>query len=412
MKDAVDEVLNDPNSGFVKAGEKPAETPPEATPAPETPVVETPSAETPPAQETPPVETPPETPAWDFKLDEFNKRYGLDFKDEDNLKSFFEKGSKLSEIETELNGLKEQLPYYQEVEQTLRDFVDTNDPIKVYGSEEAYKDALAIRKLSQEGRNEAVVTKAIKSNLGTMSDLDVLTMKKEFDSPSVVGETEAIKRSILRSVGVDIDEWEKENDKRYDVNTPDLTPEQKVGIASMADIARNEIRSLKSSIEVPEYKSPLEGLKEKIKQDQETRDKRVQDWEKQGDRLTSEFSKIEKRSKDKEGKDIVDFVYEIDPSFKSDIKQMVVDYAKERGIEPTQENVAEVKKLIKSTYLAEDGNLEKLLDAYGTERESRVIEKTDSTIHNPTPINKDDAPPTKEAEDADKFNEKVEGWFK
>lgn len=403
MKDAVDEVLNDPESGFVKAGEKPAETPPEATPAPETPAAETPPAEAPPA------ETPPEAPAWDFKLDEFNKRYGLDFKDEDNLKSFFEKGSKLSEIETELNGLKEQLPYYQEVEQTLRDFVDTNDPIKVYGSEEAYKDALAIRKLSQEGRNEAVVTKAIKSNLGAMSDLDVLTMKKEFDSPSVVGETEAIKRSILRSVGVDIDEWEKENEKRYDVNNPDLTPEQKVGIAGMADMARNEIRSLKSSIEVPEYKSPLEGLKEKIKQDQEASEKRVQDWEKQGDRLTSEFSKIEKFSKDKEGKDIVDFVYEIDPSFKSDIKQMVVDYAKERGLEPTQENVDEVKKLVLFTYLTD--NWEKVLDAYGTERESRVVTKVDQEIHNPAPVNKEEAPPTKEAEDVDKFNEAVQKWF-
>jgi hypothetical protein len=204
------------------------------TPPADVPVIETPSAQAPPA-EPPKVVEPP-------KVDEFienlNKRYGTQFKADDEVKGIFELPKKVTEYEGKLKTFDETTKSAEQYKKELED-LKTNGLSEFLGKP-LIRNAFVASKLQEKypDKDPYLLQEIAMSDVSKMDDLEAVAKEQKINFPHL--KLEDLKKAIASELGLD----------------PETKPEEwdsvvKTRLAIKGAQAKENIKNLLKGIEVP-----------------------------------------------------------------------------------------------------------------------------------------------------------------
>lgn len=370
------------DGGFTNPNE---EAKPEATETtetkPETTETKPEASDTKPEEQKPveTTETKPEVPEWQFDINGFGKWVGKEFKDENEIKTVFEKADKLTGLEQELTSKSE---YLTKLESIVKDLNDQTDPIKMYGSEEAYKNLLIEKKIS-EGRDKGVVQKVITTDWSKSNDIDAAVTQVQFESPTVANKPDAIKKAIYEEIGVDI------NDPEFNIDNVELSPSQQVKLARMGSTARLTLNGLKT-VDIPDRKDIFKEFQEKEDQLHQRTETLSQQWGDVGSREAENFTKVEFNDKDENGEEKVDFTFQVPKEFKDRIPELIKQTALKKNLDYSEESLKQIRGELRETF--ETVYRDQIRKAYVNEKLAKQAEAHYADVHNLKPINEREAP--------------------
>lgn len=217
-----------------KAEETPQEEPKAEEPTENKQEVETPAAEDggeeePKAEEPKDGEEKEEEPAKEtvFDINEINKRFSTEFKDDSELKARLEQADRVAELEEQLKELDSLKEKNTLLEQSI-------DPMNYFSSEDAYKVEQFKKQFPDKDATTAYAL--FTQDVGEMSDIDVLAYETLLDNPGIDKDTvlEVVRDKYNIEEGEDLDK----------------TSAAKVKID--ANQARRSINSLKSEVKLPD----------------------------------------------------------------------------------------------------------------------------------------------------------------
>ena len=385
MPESIGDILG--GSGIFTEAVKDAVTQATTPPPTETPVVE----QAP--QPTEPVAQPSVTqPSVPDPAVEFYKRYG--FEKEDDLKS------SLTELETrrqEAIEFDKEKAYYKELEQNYEELIKQKDDSINFANDDEYKIYLTAQKMGQ-GKDFGVVQKIIRSNLDQMDELEVVSLKEQYDIPKFAGRDDRVKKALLEEIGVDINdpEFKLENYKEK------LTEEQDLKLSRLANQARQFFNQSKSGVQLPEKVDYKQKINERLQQRQQRVEQLNKTWHETAKGIAESASQVKFVDKNDKGEVVDEFIYDVDAEFKQNIPDIVNQYAVSNNVEPTPENVKAVTELLMNAYKV--ANWEKMLKSARNEARTQVREQLDKERFNGQPINKTEAPPDRKPDENDEIN--------
>ena len=361
-----------------KAFQEPIETPPVETAPVETAPTEAAPTEEKPAEitelktevetEAKPTEVvPTEEPKFDIAF--FNKLYKTDFKSEDDIKRVIERSSTASELESKLkeyDTLKDDIEYYKKGVNPL-DWFDTEDDFKIQQFKKQYKD-----------KDASVAYKLFGSDLSNMSDFDLLVQYELMNGGIVGGEPTAIE-FVANKHGIE------------DVNNPsewDALTKTKVHRA--ADGVRNEIKTLKSEIKLPETVNLAEKREAQARLQAEEMEAIKKGWGDTMPKLLSELKEVDINDFTNDGKAEPLLKYVIEDEVKNGLGNAIMEQLIANKIPINENSVKEVGNSIMKEYVYH--NLPKLLKAYANPLLAALDKKKDEETHNPTVIKTEKKP--------------------
>lgn len=371
----------------------PVATEPVVTPTPEP--VATPTETQPVVTEQVKTETPA-TQKEPVGLEIFKE---LGYETPDELKS------SLNELKAAKEEYEKKLPYYQEVEKEFQNLVDLADPAKFFKTEEEYNNFLISQKLG-EGKDFGVTQRIVRNDLSKLSDLDVLSLQYQYDTPRLAGQDTEIKRMILKKLGVDLEE------EGFDINNPKLDTGQDIELARMAQQTRDHFNQAKASVQKPERPDFRKKIEEQTQAKAAAEAKRKEDfdkmahaWEEQTKGIVSSINKIEFMKKNDKNEDVVDFTFTMDEEFQKEIPALVMNHVLSNGLPPTQENVQYAGDLVKRIYISD--NYQKLVEAHTNQKLTELREQLDKERYNGTDFNTKTPPPGRDEDLAKKIESGV-----
>jgi hypothetical protein len=385
MPESIGDILG--GSGVFTEAVKDAVTQATTPPPTETPVVE----QAP--QQTEPVTQPSVTqPSVSDPAVEFYKRYGFD--KEDDLKS------SLTELETrrqEAIEFEKERAYNKELEQNYEELIKKEDQSSLFANEDEYRNFLIAQKIGQ-GKDFGVVQKIIRSNLDQMDELDVVSLKEQYDIPKFAGRDDRVKKALLEEIGVDINdpEFKLENYKEK------LTEEQDLKLSRLANQARQTFNQAKSGVQLPEKVDYKQKINERLQQRQQRVEQLNKTWHETARGIAESASQVKFVDKNDKGEVVDEFIYDVDAEFKQNIPDIINQYAVSNNVEPTPENVKAVTELLMNAYKV--ANWDKMLRSARNEARTQVREQLDKERFNGQPINKTEAPPDRKPDENDEIN--------
>lgn len=319
---------------------------------------QTPEVEQPQATETQPeVTEQAQTEKPDEFFEGFNKRYGTQYKSDDEIKGLFELPGKVTEQEARLRE-KENLEqsivaYKQKIEELEGDV----DPLKYFSSPQAYV-AEQLR-MQNPKLNGEMLYRLATTNLEDMDDLDVLMNEKLLFVPKLAKEGN-LRGALLKRYGFDPTVDLKE---QGDVDRTELI----IDAAS----ARDKIKGFIEKVQPPTVVSKEE--KQRLMAEAATQ--REQSLVPH----RNNFTKFDKLTLD----GVVE--YDVPDEFKKKLPDIFNGFFKDASAEVTEENI---------NYLMELRNmmcvwqyLPQLKEIFAKEGETRATMKNDAQQHNDTPPN-------------------------
>jgi hypothetical protein len=360
------------------------------TPAPP---VETPAVAPEPVKTEPQITAPPIIPeAAPNPEQEFYKKFGLG--SEDELKSSL---TELQTFKQSVADFDSRKNYYTELEQEYEDLIKKEDQSSLFANDDEYRNFLIAQKMGA-GKDFGVVQKIIRSDLNQMDDLDVLSLRDQYDIPKWAGRDDRVKKALLEELGVDVNdaEFKLENYKNV------LTEEQDLKLSRQAHQAREMFNQNKSNVQIPQKVDYKQKIQDKLKQREDHFNQLNQKWGETTNRIVEVSNQIKFVDKNDKGEVIDEFAYDVDPEFKKDIPEIVNNYALQNNVEPTPENVKAVTDLLLNAYKV--ANWDKMLRAARNEARTQVREQLDKERFNGQPINKTEAPPDRKPDEADEIN--------
>lgn len=322
---------------------------------------------------------------------EYFKKFG--FKDEEEVKSSLNELNTLREASVKR---AEDDRYYQELEKAYEELA-SKDESSLFGSPEEYKNFLIAQKLGLN-RDHGVVQKIIRSNLDQLDDLEVLSLRDQYDIPRFAGKDDKVKRALLEEIGVDI------NDPEFKLETyrEHLTEDQDLRLARMANQTRDVFNQAKGDVKIPERVDPKVKLQDRIKQQEEGLNQLVKSWRDNADKVSQEAVKVSFVDKNDKGEVVDEFHYDVDKEFKESIPDIVDNFITQNRVQYTQENVKAVTKLILDAYKVQ--NLDKIIRAARNEARTTLREQIDKQRFNGQSINTATAPPNQQVNPNDEIN--------
>jgi hypothetical protein len=313
--------------------------------------------------------------------------------------------SSLNELKAAKEEYEKKLPYYQEVEKEFQNLVDLADPAKFFKTEEEYNNFLISQKLG-EGKDFGVTQRIVRNDLSKLSDLDVLSLQYQYDTPRLAGQDTEIKRMILKKLGVDLEE------EGFDINNPKLDTGQDIELARMAQQTRDHFNQAKASVQKPDRPDFRKKIEEQTQAKAAAEAKRKEDfdkmahaWEGEVKGITETISKIEHKIKNENNEDVVDFVFKVDEEFGKNVPSLVMNYALSNNLPPTQENVKYAGELAQMAYVYD--NLWKIAEAYKNQENAKLREQLDKERYNGTDFNTKTPPPGRDEDLAKKIESGV-----
>jgi len=306
------------------------------------------------------VDEPPQAPTEPPKVDEFienlNKRFGTQFKADEEVKNIFGLPKKVSEYETRLKESESLAKSIENYKKKIEELEKDQDPLKYFSSPDTYiAEQLRIK---YPKSNPVLLQEIATSDVDAMEDFDVLVKEKQLFIPKLSKEGDI--RGVLF--------------KRYGID-PDTPPQEwdsvvKTEIAMDAASARDRINELKKGIEMPKIVT------------REQREKEAQELLNQKEEalkpLKETFSKFDKFTY--EG-----FEFDVPDEYKSKLPDMFQSMFIEAGLEPNEENMASALELREALLLKQ--YFTKIKEVIAKEAETKLQAKIDAELHNTQPPN-------------------------
>lgn len=329
-------------------------------------------------------ETPTETkepvvePAQEFDTTFFNKSFGTQFKTVDEIKSLLEAPTKLKELEgkaSEFENLQNQFSELSQKYETYKKYEQEFDPLSLFPSKEDY--AWMQFKKDNPDKDASVAYKIFASDFKKDSDLDVLINYEKFSDPGLEGGEEGIRELLADKYGIDPESIDSPNEWSTVVKNK---------IRKDANLARKEFDEIKSSVKYPD-KVDVNALEAERKQAVEVKQSQLKkDWDDITNLMLKDMDKVTVYDEpNKEGKadPLIDFV--LDDKMKSELKDGIMSYLTEQGIEPTESAIAEAGTTVQARVILQ--NLPKIIKGAVGEALAKQEKSHNDEIHNPAPVN-------------------------
>ena len=321
----------------------------------ETPEIVTSQETTPAPQPTQAAQAQPEVKPDEF-IETLNKRFGTQFKADDDIKNVFGLPKKVSEYETKLKESESLAKSVEDYKKKLDELEGSQDPLKYFSSPDAY--IAEQLKIKYPKSNPDTLHKIATTDLTKMDDLDVLVKDKQLFVP------DAPKESVIRSVVL----------KKYGID-PTAPPEEwdEISVAEMkldAAAAREKITNLKNVIEMPKIVSKEERLQAEANAKAQKEQAIAP--------LKETFGKFEKFSQ--EG-----FEFDVPDEYRSKLPDMFQSMFIDAGLEPNDENLQSALELRDALLLKQ--YFPKIKELIAKEAETKLQAKIDAELHNTQPPN-------------------------
>ena len=326
-------------------------TPPEAV---QVPVVENTVETT--QTVTPPVQTPEppkvETPQADEFIENFNKRYGTQYKADEEIKGIFELPKKVSEYEARLSDYENLKKSAEERQKEIERLESLNDPLKFFSTPEAY--IAEQLKIKYPDRDANVLQEIVTSNIDGMDDFDLLAKAERLFNKRLPEGGKYVKDVLYKRYGID----------------PDSKPEEWDGatrtqIAMDANVWRTKIGDLRKEVDLPKIVSKEE--REKLQADSLA--KKMQAISP----VREQFTKFDKFS-------LGDFEWQVPDDYKQKASEMFDGMFIQAGMDMDEKNLATAIRMRDSNFLYE--NFSKIREAIVKQAQTDLQAKIDAELNN------------------------------
>lgn len=303
-------------------------------------------------------EEPPqaEPPKVDTFFEEFNKRYGTQYKSDDEVKPVFGLPKKVGEYEGKIKDYEKSVSEYQK---KITELEESQDPLKFFQSPQTYvAEQLRIK---YPKSNPTLLQEIATTDVEKMGDLDVLIRDRQLFVPEAPRE-DVIRKITLKKYGIDPDSDPSEWDEL-------AVGEMKLDAAA----ARDKINGLKSVIEIP--KALTKEQKEQARIEAQTKRNEAMTP------LKDTFLKFDKFSP----KEIEGFEFDVPEEYKKLLPDIFQSMFLDAGLEPTQENFQTAIELREALLVHQ--YLPKLREIWIKEGQTLATKAIDQELHNDTPPN-------------------------
>ena len=311
---------------------------------------------TPPAA-TPTTPTTVDAPKPDEFIENFNKRYGTQYKGDDDVKGLFETTKKISEYEGRLTDYDNLKKSAEERQKEIERLEGLNDPLKYFSSPEAYK-AEQLR-IKYPDKDPFLLQEVATTDVNTMDNFDLLVKAEKLFNRNLPEGGRYVKDVLYKRYGLDGETKPEE----WDGAT-------KTQIAMDANVWRTKINDLKNSIEYPKVATK----EERAKLQADSLAKKMQDIAP----LRNEFTKFDKFSL--EGLD-----YEVPNEYKAKSSEMFDGMFIDANMPVNEENIAAAIRLRDSNFLYE--NFGKIREVIIKQAQTDLQARIDKESHNDQPPN-------------------------
>jgi hypothetical protein len=295
-----------------------------------------------------------ETPKPDEFIENLNKRFGTQFKAEDEIKGAFGLQPKIVEYETNAKDFATKIEQY---EKQLEEYKNKDN--SEFLSKPLIRKAFVADQLLTKypDKDPFALQEIAMADVDKMSDLDVLVKNQKINHPRLAEAD--IKAVLFKKHGID----------------PETKPEEwdsiaRTEIAMDAENARANIKALTNGIELPKTATK----EERERQANESLQRRTQAVEP----LKAEFSAFDKFK-------IGDFEYDPSSDFKAKLPDMFQAMFIDAGLEPTDENKKTAIELRDMTFLYQ--NFDKIKEVITKQAQTEIQKKLDEALHNTQPPN-------------------------
>lgn len=329
----------------------------------------------------------------------------------DLAKAEFEGYNSPDEIKSALRSLKENEEYlkkkdtYTEMEKFYEQMQTELDPQKIYGSKENYEAYMTFQNL-KKSVPESIASTILSTDLNKTDGLQVAFLGAISKDPSLLVDydEQTIKLGLLQKAGVDISDPEfnlasyKEGLKTNPgaaMNLNGMTVEARQYFQGQIDAAKKD---------VPVIKDWKQEFSERAQKRAELSTQRANQWSEKAKELVPKYSKYEFKEKNEKGEEVVDFTFDVSKEFLERLANDIKTYGVENDLDATPENVAKLESEIQAAIKEE--HFDQMMRAYRKDIESRVKKTMDDKVHNPKPINTQEAPEGHEKSLIDELNER------
>ena len=321
---------------------------------------------------------------------------GQEFDSDDSLKTFFEdlkgKASKADDFLSKREEYETRLAEYDELSKYIQEHEADLDPINHWfggDKEKARRYALA-EKLISSGKDGNLVQKYLSIDPDQTDSLELLSLERQLNSKRVAGKDTEVKKMILKSAGVDVDDPEF-NLSSYRDN---LTPDQLASLDIQADDAIQRMNKEISSIELKEPPQTFKTIQEKVASKKESYTNSLKAWSENETQaqLNESLDKVDFTS------DGIDFTYDIDPKDKAKLLQDIAIDAARHGLEVNEKNLKTMVAAAKHDYAHK--NMIKIMSSLVTQGVSKAKKDHIKDTYNGGKVSMDTkAPETKKSKD-------------
>lgn len=314
----------------------------------------------------PKTETPPKG---DEFIETFNKKFGVTYKGEDDIKGLFELTKKVTEYEGKL---KESETYKSQADNYKKELEELkNQSYSEFLSKPLIKKAYVAQQLLEKypDKDPFVLQEIAMTEVDKMDDLDVVAKERKVRYPTV--KLENLKAIILNELGIDAavapEEWDSmAKDK----------------LTMMAGDARQRIKEMTNGIEIPKF------------QTKEEREKLYNEAMEQKVKLTAPI-----RDKFCQFDEYIngDFKFAVPNEFKEKLGDVFQGMFIDAGLEVNEENLGIAEALKESMFIKE--YFPKIKEVIEKQAQTIVQAKVDEELNNTSTPNTSTATDTKTLEE-------------
>jgi len=253
---------------------------------------------------------------------------------------------------------------------------------------------------------ESIANTILSSDMTKIDGLQVAFLGAIAQDPSLLVDYDeaTIKMGLLQKAGVDISDPEfslAQYKERLKTNPGaamtlnGMTVQARQNFQTMIDAAKKD---------VPVIKDWKQEFTDRAQKRAETSARRTSEWDEKAKEIVKEFTKFEFKDKDEKGNEFVDFTFDVSKEFLDRIASDIKTYGVENDYDVTTENVAKLK--LEITQAVKEEHFDQMMRAYAKDVASRTKKEMDDKVHNPKPLNTQEAPEGHEKSFEDLVNER------
>lgn len=291
-------------------------------------------------------------------LQEFNKAFGTEYKEADEIKPLFELPSRVKEYEEKEESYKSFKEQEKSYKVKIEDLQSSLNPLKYFSSPDAYiAEQLRVQ---HPDKNPVLLHELATKDLKSMDDFDILVKSVLLEQPDLAEKD--VRQYLEGELGVDPETPREELDASV-----------RTKIKIKAAEKRKELGVLKSQISLPEVLTPEQAEQQKAEQLTKVKET-IKPY-------ADKFAQFDKFSTDVGDKK---FEFVVPDEYKESLKPMFEAFFLS-GNELNEQNLQTVSELRDALLLSR--HLPSVYRAIETDVEARLRQETDEKLGNTTPPN-------------------------